>query len=333
VRQVPRGRVLIWAGLAGVVALSTVLVVLVVWISGGGTGFRRGDEPPEIEAEADLAPKVALFGDTVLAHVDVVLDSTLVDPDSVRIAADFLPWEVVGTPKRRQVSAGDWAYLRTTYTLRCLSSVCVPSGRSTTYEFAPGRVAFERVARAAPDEDSLRVPWPSFRVFSRFAAADLHSNPRSSAPWQADVVSLPAVSFRFGPGRLVAVFLLAAFAAALGAMALAYAAWPRRELAPPPPPPPPPPEPALSTLEQALVLLEKSVRHDGAEEQRRALELVAEELETAEWGDRTLANAARRLAWSEDAPPVEATSDLAAHVRSALELSFEGHENGDGRAT
>ncbi len=53
------------------------------------------------------------------------------------------------------------------YTLRCLSSTCIPSGRSTTYQFDPGRVSFARVTRTAPDEDSVRVPWPSFRVFSR----------------------------------------------------------------------------------------------------------------------------------------------------------------------
>jgi hypothetical protein len=91
--------------------------------------------------------------------------------------------------------------------------------------------------------------------------------------------------------------------------------------------------PVLSALEQALVFLEKSVRHDGAEEQRRALELVAEELDTAEWGDNALASAARRLAWSEDAPPIDATSDLAARVRSAVEQTRVGSENGDGRAS
>jgi len=333
-RAIPRGRLLMWGVLAGLVVVSAALVVLVAWISSGEADPRRAARPPsEVEAQADLAPKVALFGDTVQAHVDIVVDTTRIDPDSIRVASDFLPWEIVDKPERRQTSAGDLAYVRTAYTLRCLSATCVPSGRSTTYQFHPGRVSFARVTRTAPDEDSVRVTWPSFRVFSRVAAADLQNNPRSSAPWQADAVSLPAVTFRLAPGRLVAVLLVLALALAAGAVWLAVAAWPRREHAPPPPPPPPPAEPMLSPLEQALVLLEQSVRNDGVEEQRRALELVAEELETAAWGDPSLANAARRLAWSAVAPPIDATSDLAARVRAAVELSHVASENGDGRAT
>ena len=333
-RRLPSDRMLIWGVLAGVVVVSAALVVATAWISSrGAVSHVTAERPPEVQAEADLAPKIALFGDTVRAHVDVVVDTTRVDPDSVRIAADFAPWEIVEKPDRRETSAGGLAYVRTAYTLRCLSAACVPPGRSTTYQFDPGRVPFARATRAAPDESSRPVAWPSFRVFSRVAATDLQNNLRSTAPWQADTVSLPGVSFRLAPRRLVALLLVAALALAAGAIALAVAAWPRREPAPPPPPPPLPAEPALSPLEQALVLLEQSVRQDGAEEQRRALELVAEELETAGWGDRTLANAARRLAWSEVAPPIDATSDLAARVRAAVELTHAASENGDGRAT
>jgi hypothetical protein len=324
---------LIWGVLAAVVVVSAGLVVTAAWISSRGEGpHGTAEPPPEVQAEADLAPKVALFGDTVRAHVDVVVDGTRVDPESVRIAADFAPWEIVEKPDRRVISAEDLTYVRTAYTLRCLSAACVPSGRSTTYHFDPGRVSFAHVTRAASDEGSTQVAWPSFRVFSRVAATDLQNNLRSSAPWQADVISLPAASFRLAPGRLVALLLVGALALAAGGIALAVAAWARREPAPPPPPPVRPAEPALSPLEQALVLLEQSVRQDGAAEQRRALELVAEELETAGWGDRTLANAARRLAWSEVAPPIDATTDLATRVRAAVELTHAASGNGDGHA-
>ena len=329
-----RGRLLTWGVMAAVVVVSAILVVLTAWISSDPTdGPGKAGPPFDVKAEADLAPKVALFGDTVRAHVDVVVDTTRVDSDSIRIAADFAPWEIVEKPERRQTSAGGLEYVRTAYTLRCLSSTCVPSGRSTTYQFDRGRVSFARITRTAPDEDSVRVTWPSFRVFSRVAAADLQNNPRSSAPWRADLLSLPEASFRLAAGRLVAVLLVAAAALAAAAVGLAVAAWPRRQPAPPPPPPPPPPKPRLSPLEQALALLEQSVRNDGVEEQRRALELVAEELETAAWGDHSLASAARRLAWSEVAPPIDATTDVAARVRAAVDLMHDASENGDGRAT
>ena len=84
-----------------------------------------------------------------------------------------------------------------------------------------------------------------------------------------------------------------------------------------------PPAPPLSPLEQALILLEQSIRVDGAADQRRALELVAEELELADWGDRDLARTARALAWSEGVPPANETTQLAARVRTALPLEEE----------
>jgi hypothetical protein len=88
----------------------------------------------------------------------------------------------------------------------------------------------------------------------------------------------------------------------------------------------------LSPLEQALELLEDSIRVNGAAEQRRALEQVAEQLELSEWGDSKLAREARVLAWSEDVPPVEQTTSLAARVRDVLPEVEEPSENGDGSA-
>jgi hypothetical protein len=129
----PSDRMLLWGVLAAVVAVSAALVVAAAWISSRGASPHGTAEPrTEVQAEADLAPKATLFGDTVRAHVDVVVDRTRIDPDSVRIAADFAPFEIVEKPDRRQTSAGDLAYVRTAYTLRCLSAACVPSGRSTT---------------------------------------------------------------------------------------------------------------------------------------------------------------------------------------------------------
>ena len=132
----PRSRLLIWGVLAGFVVVSATLVVVAAWISSDEADPERTAGPPsEVQAQAGLAPNVALFGDTVQAHVDVVVDTTRIDPDSIRVAADFVPWEIVEKPERRKTSAGDLAYVRIAYTLRCLSSTCIPSGRSTTYQF------------------------------------------------------------------------------------------------------------------------------------------------------------------------------------------------------
>ena len=99
--------------------------------------------------------------------------------------------------------------------------------------------------------------------------------------------------------------------------ALAYVGWPRRQVEPEPEPEPEP-ELLLTPLERALELLEDAAGANGAADQRRSLELVSEVL--GERGEEDgLAQTARELAWSPTAPPPEATRELAARVRAALE--------------
>jgi len=321
-------------GLAALVVLAAAVVVLAALARGDGpTGQPRGETLPEIDARATIAPRPVLFGDTVRASVDVMLDTERVDPGSVRVAADFSPWEVVGRPERHIASTDEQAHVRSTFVLRCLSGACVPAGQSGLYEFPQGRVSFTRRGDRL-DESSIPVSLPAVRVYSRLTDVAPVDDSRPSVPWQADLVSLPAPSFRVAPNRLVLSLLLDALVAMAAAVALGYAAWPRAALAPAPAPAPlPPPGPALSPLGQALVLLENAVRVDGAADQRRALELVAEELERAAWGDPKLAQAARALAWSEGVPPVNQTTELAARVRSVLDVTYETHRNGDGNAS
>jgi hypothetical protein len=321
----PARLLLVLAGLAA--AAASVLVV--AFVVSDGADEPRGAQQPEIRAEARLSPSVALFGDTVTAHVDVVVDKGRVDPDSVRVAARVAPFELVGGQQRLRRDAERSAYVRVSLVLRCLSGTCVPSGQSARYQFEPAQISF-----TTPDgvKRSLDVRLPSLRIYSRFTALGAGAaQGETSQPWRADLRSLPSVSYRVAPGGLIALLLAGAALAAIAALALAYLAWPRRvPAAPPEPEPEPPPEP-LSPLEQALVLLEQSIRVDGAADQRRALELVAEELELAEWGDRDLARAVRALAWSKGIPPVEETTGLAARVRAGLPEPVE-IENGDGRA-
>jgi hypothetical protein len=319
-------------GLAALAVLAAAVVALAMLARDDGlTEQPRGEAPPEIEAQATLTPRPVLFGDTVRASVDVMLDTERIDPRSVRVAADFTPWEVVGRPERRIASTYEQAHVRTTFVLRCLTGACVPAGQSALYEFPQGRVSFIRRGDRF-DESSIPVRLPGVRVYSRLTDVVPVDDSRPSVPWQVDLLSLPAPSLRVAPSTLVLLLLLGALAATAGAVALAYAAWPRALAPPPAPAPMPPPGPALSPLEQALVLLENAVRVDGAADQRRALELVAEELERAAWGDPKLAQAARALAWSEGVPPVNQTTELAARVRSVLDETHETHRNGDSHA-
>lgn len=288
-----------------------------------GSGLPEGG----IEARGVIEPSTILFGDTIRVRVDVFLDRRKVDPDSVRVATEFVPWELSRAQQRVRRDAGPNTYLGTTYTLHCTSSPCLPGNESSVLEFNPARVSYAPAGRAPGLRESLVVDWPPLLVYSRFAAANIEgpTGPAAVAPWRADLETFPAASFRIPPGVLIPVALVLAALLAVGGAVLAYIALPRRASAPEPAPEPEPePVVVLTPLEQALELLEDASRADGAEDRRRALELVAEVLDL---DHPELARAARTLAWSEDDPEVEQTSGLATRVRTTI----DAHGNGNGR--
>ena len=233
----------------------------------------------------------------------------------------FAPFAIVGPPRRLRRDAGDTVYLRRTFALRCLSATCVPSGESARYEFPPARIRFTEagVEAAETSADVVTTPMPFVRVYSRFTAIGRRNRPRICAlggrpplPAGSVVPDRPGAPRRLAPRRRSARRAGRCLPRISG-LASARAAGRSRSPSPSSRPPPP-----LSPLEQALILLEQSIRVDGAADQRRALELVAEELELADWGDRDLARTARALAWSEGVPPANETTRLAARVRTAL---------------
>jgi hypothetical protein len=279
-----------------------------------------------IEARGSLEPRIILFGDTIKAYVDVFLDRRKVEPGSVRVSTEFLPWEVVGPQVRTRRDSGANTYLRTTFRLRCTSSPCLPNNTASALEFTPARLSYSTTAAAPGDRRSIAVDWPVLIVYSRFAAANAEGSTSSSSTlWRADLESFSSATYGIAPRVLLPILLALVVLLAAAGVGLAYLAIPRRAAAPEPEPEPEPePLPTLTPLEQALELLEDASRADGAEDRRRALELVADVLD---FDHSELARAARTLAWSEHDPLVEQTSGLATRVRTTIDLS----ENGNGR--
>jgi hypothetical protein len=319
-----RNRLLTGVALAVTAALTALLLV--------PAPSSQPPPVPAITAQAVIAPRIVLFGDTVRARVDVVLDRSRIDPESIQVAPAFSPWEIVAGPEQARRDAGPVTYLRTTYVLRCLSSPCVPPGQSMQLEFDPARLTYAspRGDRPQAARRVLRVDWPVLAVYSRFASASFEGRAALATPWRAELLTFPAASHRAPPGVVLALLLAGAALFAVAGAVLVYVVWPRRvPIASPEPAPPPPPR--LTPLQQALALLEDAARTDGAEYRRRSLELVAEAL--AEWGDEDLARSARILAWSEVEPAVEETAGLAARVRATLEeeIAAEAAEGGNGR--
>lgn len=296
---------------AALVAAAIVgAVVLAGWL-GGGASPGPARLSTALEVEATLSPNVVLFGDTVVAQVDVTVDRTRLDPDRVRVSASFAPWTLAEEPLLSRHDAGSATHLRTTFVLRCLTSDCVPQRGRLRRDFDPARVSVPGLA-GGTGFHPVAVQWPTLEVQSRI---DADSAGQGSAPWRADAVSLPAISYRMSPWLVVLLSLTGGILFACGGALLLYLALPKRieEVVIEPAGPPR----VLTPLEQALLLLERPATMNGEEERRRALELVADELGVC--GDEEHAVAARTLAWSNDTPGDDEVHPIAAYVRSRQE--------------
>ena len=78
----------------------------------------------------------------------------------------------------------------------------------------------------------------------------------------------------------------------------------------------------LTPLEQAVALVESSLARGVVPDQRKALELLAQEL--GRTGEERIAFSARVLAWSAPAPAGDATTALTGEVRQLI----NGRTNG-----
>jgi len=173
------------------------------------------------------------------------------------------------------------------------------------------------VARGGTHRVTMKVRWPRLIVDSRYAQKTLSAAGTPPAPWKAALFSVPSLTYSIAPSLLFALLLTGSLMLLLAAGGLLYLARRRPAAARPAPKPAPrPPAPVLTPLERALLLLELSERVDGAGDQRRALERVADEL--ARRGETELARAARALAWSEPVPGTEQTTRFAASARSRM---------------
>lgn len=304
VRRLLSLRLLVLVAVAGVGA---VVIVAVVSLAEGTRGRAAGAAP--IAAGGTLGPRSHLFGDTLVARIDVTVDRRFVDPRRIHVASSFAPYTSGGETVTRR-NAGETTYLRFETSLRCLQEACLPGAEQKRFAFPGARITY-----AAPGgqggKRALLVAWPPVKVFSRLddaAARDLRAQP----PFRVDVATLPKVEYRIPPGALTAMLAVAALvllvAAALlvlrafpGALRFVRGQRPRR----------------LRPLELALALVQRTTAHGGPAEQRRALELLADEL--ARTGGNGLVEDARELAWSESPPSANAIRTLEGRVRAVIE--------------
>jgi hypothetical protein len=312
----------------------TRLALVGVAVLGLTAGCGGSDEPRKPLIAEDrtavvrgaLTPNVHLFGEPIVARIDVVLDREKADPDAVEVRTDFKPYETVGEPEITRQDIGKYTRLSYETTLRCLEADCIPrtaEGEETVnplpgtppflpgqqraekrkYEFPPAIVTLQGEGESA-DTTLGRVVWPPVRSLSRINWED-SSVVGQGFPFVTSVTPLPETAYRISP----TVLGVALLAGALALLALpAWLLWDRRRRRATPARDG---RPSLSPLERALALVEWASRRPSVEERREALEVLAVEL------DPDAAAKARERGWSPPAPESEEMTELVTSIRES----------------
>lgn len=281
------------------------------------SGTSIGEGVP-LKAYATLTPQVHLFGDTVTARLAVVADTKWVDPERLRVSAGFEPYKAVRTPQRTSYSVGRFQQVTWTWTLRCITTACVPrvppSERFHIFRFRT--IHIEYVALNGKRAYGIDATWPKVEVVSQvspgvatFLERTKHLN------WRYHVAPVAAPTYRVSPTTLFRLALGASIVALLGA-ALLGARWyrlirPRRLQASG--------TPAGTPLERALAVLAWAHARGDETLERKALERVAGELdvETPIPEVDELSRAARELAWSARTPEDEEVETFSERARGS----------------
>ena len=247
-----------------------------------------------VRAETVLPSGPYRFGEAVTADLDVVVNTKLVDPDGVRAAVRFAPYEIV-SEETSTADRGSATRVRFRYVLQCATLACTlaPNKRQRQIVFGPAVISY--VSRDGKRRRTS-VRWPGVVLVTRVTDAGSRPQTASEArqlPIDPLVrlplsVESPPPTYRVRPATLALVLFGLAGIALFGTALLArplVAALRREEAA----------EVPLSPLEQAVAAVETaSQREPGSADHREALALLARQLRRD--GLTELVNAARKLA-------------------------------------
>ena len=279
------------------------------------SGTSVGEGVP-LKAYATLAPQVHLFGDVVTARLAVVADTKWVDPERLRVSTNFEPYRLLRHPVRASFSVGRFQQVTWTWTLRCITTECVPrvppSERFHVFHFQT--IHIEYVALNGKPAYGIDATWPKVEVFSqvspgvaKFLQKTNHLN------WRFQIAPVASPTYRISPSLLFWLALGLGIATLIAAAVLAWR-WYRlirpRKLHVPG-------EATGTPLERALAVLAWAHARGDETLERKALERVAGELgdETPEPEVDELSRTARELAWSSRMPEDEEVETFSARAR------------------
>ena len=298
---------------AALIGFQVVLAILVglgireLWLARSGDDAPAKEAPETVAVQARVTPQVHTFGEPVVATVEVVADANFVKPDTIRLEADFAPYEADAEPTVERSVVDGLARVVFNYPLRCLREGCDAASARGVAQLEPALVRYRFVEGSGPGRQI--VEWPPFEVASRVSRADL-----DGLRWRASDSALPAVTERVSPVGLALVLL------AIAAVLVGAAVWLARRLWRTPP------EPELqethverTRLERALELVLAGSGNGAAPDRRQTLERLARELESV--GQDGLAEDARTLAWS---PAPAGGAEVDGLVRRVTEATGAG---------
>jgi hypothetical protein len=304
-------------GLALVAAAAAVVIVLLSRDSSSRhVGLPIGSEG--MSARTSISPRAQLFGEDVVARLELLIDRDVIDPDTISIETNFKPYRATAKPRLERTDQERMTRLRYTMPLECLEDACAPRSDRKEVRFPPARVRSKgRVLQ--------RPTWPQLTIGSRLQNPTVDEsdvfNQRtreqtSGLDWRAEV-RVAAPTWRIGPTLatvLIVAFAMALLAASFFLLTIAYPGLARRLWRRPR---------RLSPLERALVVLQHASERGEETEHRVALDDLATELR--ELGARELAGTAYALAWDEPPPAADRTAGLSESVRELITGRANGH--------
>jgi len=271
------------------------------------SGTSVGEGRP-LKAYATITPTVHLFGDSITAKLAVVADTKWVDPKRLQVTADFKPYEPTKAPTVLRLSIGRFEQVTWTWTLRCITSKCVPrtppSDLYHFYQFPRAHIAYLTVDRKPAY--GINASWPPIEVISQISPGVVEILAKThDLNWQLGISPMAKPTYRISPTLLL---WLSIGAAGIFVLAGAWFASRWYLVMRPRPVAATPLDPA-TTLDRAIAVLRYA--HETGDEtlQRKAFERVAAELGVRRADELTIV--ARELAWSQRTPEHEEVEEFA----------------------
>ena len=304
-----------WPKLGAIAAAAAsmgVAVILLLVLAAGWSGGDGGTYAPRDTVVATrLDPPSALFGDQVTATARVVVDSGVVDPDSVTLDPSFRPFQAFGMTRTVRGGIGRAAEITFAFRLQCVTGACIRAmereERGGRIRTVPIALPTAKVKATSRDGESLAfdVRWPTLVVHSRLTAEEIQDGTPNVAAFAA-----PPISYSVDPDTLSWLLIAAAAVLVVVAgwcVARALASLRRdRPLRLPA---------HLTPAERSLALARYALDRGDVAGGRKALERLASELERG--GQADLAQTAGRTAWSSGGPSLEVVDELSVSVRSS----------------